>query len=111
MVSERFYTQKEVLSEVGIRHYMLRYWESEFVQIHPHKCDDGSVVYSKKDLLFIKKIKELLLLRKLSLPKAKHLIDCYGEELLNQRCLSEVLQNLQQLKHQLAMYQVEYQDL
>lgn len=44
----------------GLEQYVLRYWESEFPQLHPNKGKSGQRLYSKKDLDMVLKIKQLL---------------------------------------------------
>ena len=73
--TQETFSQKEVLSLLGIRQYVLRYWESEFVQISQLRDMNGQRIYSQRDIVIIKKIKSLLLDQKYSLAKAKHLVD------------------------------------
>lgn len=75
------YKFKEVTSLTGVKPYVLRFWETEFVQIKPQIDEAGQKIYSGEDLEFVKKIKELLFAEKLSIPKAKALLD---EQLQNQ---------------------------
>lgn len=44
----------------GLRPHVLRYWESEFRVIKPHKAGSLQRLYRKKDLSLILKIKKLL---------------------------------------------------
>ena len=44
----------------GLRPHVLRYWESEFRAIKPHKAGSLQRLYRKKDLNLILKIKKLL---------------------------------------------------
>lgn len=65
------YLFKEITSITGVKPYVLRFWESEFVEIHPALTDGGEKLYSKHDLLCVEKIKNLLFDDKLSIPQAK----------------------------------------
>jgi DNA-binding transcriptional MerR regulator len=59
--SERlFYRIGEVSRMTGLRPHVLRYWESEFRVIKPHKAGSLQRLYRKKDLSLILKIKKLL---------------------------------------------------
>jgi DNA-binding transcriptional MerR regulator len=59
--SERlFYRIGEVSRMTGLRPHVLRYWESEFRVIKPHKAGSLQRLYRKKDLNLILKIKKLL---------------------------------------------------
>ena len=55
-----FYRIGEVSRLSGLEQYVLRYWESEFPQLHPNKGKSGQRLYSKKDLDMVLKIKQLL---------------------------------------------------
>jgi DNA-binding transcriptional MerR regulator len=65
------YLFKEITSITGVKPYVLRFWESEFIEIHPALTDGGEKLYSKHDLLCVEKIKNLLFDDKLSIPEAK----------------------------------------
>ena len=49
----------EVASYVGVKQYVLRYWESEFDKLRPVKSKNGQRMYTKKDM------KTALIIRKL----------------------------------------------
>ena len=40
----------EVADYVGVKQYVLRYWETEFDILSPKKSDNGQRVYSKRDI-------------------------------------------------------------
>ncbi|HSB06676.1 MAG TPA: MerR family transcriptional regulator [Thermodesulfobacteriota bacterium] len=59
--SERLYYRiGEVSRMAGLKPHVLRYWESEFRVIKPHKAGSLQRLYRKKDLDLILKIKKLL---------------------------------------------------
>jgi DNA-binding transcriptional MerR regulator len=59
--SERLYYRiGEVCRITGLKPHVLRYWESEFRVIRPHKVGSLQRLYRKKDLDLILKIKKLL---------------------------------------------------
>lgn len=64
----------EVVSLTDVKPYVLRFWETEFIQINPIQRDDEKI-YSKKDILVIKTIKKLLFTDKLAIPEAKNVLD------------------------------------
>ncbi len=45
---------------VGVKTYVLRFWESEFEQLHPKKSRKGQRVYSRRDVETALMIKKLL---------------------------------------------------
>ena len=59
--SERLYYRiGEVCRITGLKPHVLRYWESEFRVIRPHKAGSLQRLYRKKDLHLILEIKKLL---------------------------------------------------
>ena len=55
-----YYRIGEVSRITGLKPHVLRYWESEFRVIKPHKGGSLQRLYRKKDLDLILKIKKLL---------------------------------------------------
>ncbi len=51
--------------------YVLRYWESEFKLLRPTRRESGQRKYSRKDVETILKIKDLLYVRRFTIPGAK----------------------------------------
>lgn len=50
----------EVSDIVGVKPYVLRYWESEFADIKPSKSKSGQRLYKRRDVETLVRIKELL---------------------------------------------------
>lgn len=50
----------EVSDIVGVKPYVLRYWESEFPDIKPTKSKSGQRLYKRRDVEILVRIKELL---------------------------------------------------
>lgn len=50
----------EVSDLVGVKPYVLRYWESEFNDIKPSKSKSGQRLYKRRDVEMLLRIKELL---------------------------------------------------
>src|SRR5512137_3151282 len=55
-----YYRIGEVSRLTGLKPHVLRYWESEFKVIKPHKGGSLQRLYRRKDLDLILKIKKLL---------------------------------------------------
>jgi len=55
-----FYRINEVAQVTGLKPYVLRYWESEFPQLHPEKDSSGGRRYRIKDIRTILAIRKLL---------------------------------------------------
>ncbi|MEO7793804.1 MAG: MerR family transcriptional regulator [Thermoanaerobaculia bacterium] len=50
----------EVCKLLDIQPYVLRYWETEFIALHPAKSQSGQRVYAEAEVATIRRIKELL---------------------------------------------------
>jgi DNA-binding transcriptional MerR regulator len=50
----------EVSDIVGVKPYVLRYWESEFSDINPTKSKSGQRLYKRRDVELLLNIKQLL---------------------------------------------------
>lgn len=61
----------EVSDIVGVKPYVLRYWESEFPDVKPSKSKSGQRLYKRKDVEMLLKIKELLYLEKFTINGAR----------------------------------------
>lgn len=55
-----FYKIGEACQKLDIQPYVLRYWETEFPSLSPDKSRSGQRVYSEKELILIRRIKQLL---------------------------------------------------
>src|SRR2546423_4128961 len=72
----------EVSAMTGIEQYVLRYWETEFTVLSPHKNRAGNRVYSEKDIKIVQRIKELLRDERYTIDGAKQILK---EELAAER--------------------------
>ncbi|MFG1485331.1 MerR family transcriptional regulator [Halobacteriovorax sp. RZ-2] len=61
----------EVCSIVGVKPYVLRFWESEFDEISPLVSSTGQKLFEQKDIQMLAKIKGLLFEEKMTIEKAK----------------------------------------
>jgi DNA-binding transcriptional MerR regulator len=66
-----YYSISEVCQITTLEPHVLRYWESEFTQLHPKKNRAGNRAYRDKDIEIIKYIKHLLYEEKFTIPGAK----------------------------------------
>ncbi len=69
--NKMFYKIGEISRILGVKPYVLRYWETEFKQIKPSKNRFGQRVYRPKDLSVLLRVKELLYKRKFTIAGAK----------------------------------------
>jgi DNA-binding transcriptional MerR regulator len=66
-----YYTISEVCKMLGIKHYTIRYWETEFPTLKSRTKKGYSRRYSQKDIEFLKMIRDLVYERKFTLEGAK----------------------------------------
>jgi DNA-binding transcriptional MerR regulator len=64
----------EVSALTGIEQYVLRYWETEFDELRPHKNRAGNRIYAEKDVKIISRIKELLRDERYTIEGAKQIL-------------------------------------
>ena len=71
-VPDRLYFRiGDVAELIGVKPYVLRYWESEFSMIRPQKSTSGHRVYRRSDVETVWMIKRLLYEERYSLEGAK----------------------------------------
>ncbi len=68
---KRYFRIGEASRIVGVRPYVLRYWETEFPQIRPKRADSRQRTYERKDLELILEIKRLLYEEKMTIEGAR----------------------------------------
>ena len=73
-IKKLYYSIGEVSKMVGLKSYVLRYWETEFRQLSPPKNRAGNRTYRQKDIDLILKIKDLLHGKKFTIEGAKSVI-------------------------------------
>lgn len=82
----------EICSLMGIRPYVLRFWEAEFEDISPVISATGQKLYERKDIKIIAIIKNLLFEKKYSIEKArleiKNILRQQKEELREEQMVS-----------------------
>jgi len=93
-----FYSIKEVASRFGINESTLRYWETEFKNIHPRKNGKGARYYTQDDIKEVELVHHLLKEKGLTLVGARKRIK-ENKEGSDQRL--EVIRRLQAIKEQL----------
>jgi len=73
-IKKLYYSIGEVSQMVGLKSYVLRYWETEFKQLSPPKNRAGNRTYRQKDIDLILKIKDLLHGRKFTIEGARSVV-------------------------------------
>lgn len=64
----------EVAEFVGVKQYVLRYWETEFDMLKPKKSANGQRVYTKKDIQNALIIRKLLHIDRFSIEGARSVL-------------------------------------
>ena len=70
-IKKLYYSIGEVSKMVGLKSYVLRYWETEFKHLSPPKNRAGNRTYRQKDIDVILKIKDLLHGKKFTIEGAR----------------------------------------
>jgi len=68
---KRFFRIGEVSRIVGVKPYVLRYWEMEFPTLRPRRADSKQRTYQREDIKTLLKIKNFLYNEKLTIAGAK----------------------------------------
>lgn len=98
-----YYRIGEVSRITGIKPHVLRYWESEFKMIKPHKGSSLQRLYRKKDLELILKIKKLLYEEGFTIAGAKKKIRDMEKEEVKKEKLQEVQKPTNGKDHELLI--------
>jgi len=69
---KRYFRIGEVSRIVGVKPYVLRYWESEFPTVRPKRADSRQRVYKREDIETLGAIKKLLYEERLTIAGAKN---------------------------------------
>ena len=69
--NKRFFRIGETSRIIGVKPYVLRYWEKEFQIIRPKRADSKQRTYQREDIETIREIKKLLYEEKLTIDGAK----------------------------------------
>ncbi|MCS7074309.1 MAG: MerR family transcriptional regulator [Bacteroidia bacterium] len=75
--SKLYYSISEVSEMLGVNPSVLRFWETEFEQIHPRKSRTGKRFYDKKDIALLKQIHYLLKIQKFTIEGAKEFLQSH----------------------------------
>ncbi|MFC1563205.1 MerR family transcriptional regulator [candidate division KSB1 bacterium] len=70
-VKKLYYSISEISEMIGLKQYVLRYWETEFPELKPQKNRAGNRIYKEKDIKLINRIMELLYNHKYTIEGAK----------------------------------------
>lgn len=69
-----YFRISEVSSLLGVKAYVLRYWETEFPLLNPKKSGTGHRLYRRKDVELLLRIKHLLYERRYTIEGARQFL-------------------------------------
>ena len=101
-IKKLYYSIGEVSNMVGLKSYVLRYWETEFKQLSPPKNRAGNRTYRQKDINLILRIKDLLYNKKYTIEGAKAKIGSKNDNsaspiTINESIVSNLKNELQEI--------------
>jgi DNA-binding transcriptional MerR regulator len=70
----------EVSSIIGVKPYVLRYWESEFSAVKPTKTKSKHRLYRQRDVEVLREIKRLLYEERLTIEGAKKRLKVHAKK-------------------------------
>ena len=79
-IKKLYYSISEVSEMTGLAPHVLRYWETEFDQLHPKKNRAGNRVYTQEDISVLEAIQSLLRDDKYTLEGARQVLKSGGSE-------------------------------
>ena len=71
----KIYKIGEAAQLLGLKSYVLRFWESEFPQLNPTRTESGQRLYSEQDLDLLRRIRSLLHERGLTIEGARKVLN------------------------------------
>ena len=86
-----YYSISEAADMTGVPAHVLRYWESEFPQLHPKKGRGGNRLYTENDLTLLSRIHDLLHNKKFTIAGARKQLDLGLDDLPPQPTTVDVL--------------------
>ena len=101
-IKKLYYSIGEVSKIVGLKSYVLRYWETEFKQLTPPKNRAGNRTYRQKDIDLILQIKDLLHGKKFTIEGARSVISSKSSDAnviknINKNIIIQLKNELQQI--------------
>jgi DNA-binding transcriptional MerR regulator len=72
---KEYYSIGDVCDLTGLKPHVLRYWETQFEVLHPHKNRAGNRVFLAKDIELILLVKRLLYQEKYTIEGARQKLD------------------------------------
>ena len=74
-IRKLYYSIREVSDRTGLKAHVLRYWETEFEQLHPKKNRAGNRAYTERDIELVEQIQHLLRDQKYTIEGARQALE------------------------------------
>jgi DNA-binding transcriptional MerR regulator len=105
---------REVSALLGVKPYVLRYWETEFSMLRPQRTPGGQRLYSEDDIQLLRRLIDLLYVRKYSIEGARRVLlgqeECPGAgETAAEQSAAEQLRAARELLQRVRQELVEIQ--
>lgn len=97
-MEKRYYSISEVADMLKISQSKLRFWESEFRQLKPHRNAGGTRFYSTDDIAVVKQILFLVETQKLTLDGARKKLGEKKDQVAKQQ---EIVERLKRVRLEL----------
>ncbi len=97
--NKRFFRIGEVSRIIGVKPYVLRYWETEFPTLRPKRADSRQRIYQREDIETIREIKKLLYEEKLTIEGVRKRLKAVkkGSTMSPDSLLKEIKEELEQI--------------
>jgi len=97
--NKRFFRIGEVSRIIGVRPYVLRYWETEFPTLRPKRADSRQRIYKKEDIETIIEIKKFLYEEKLTIEGVRRRLKAPEKvsQIPSNNFLKEIKEELEQI--------------
>lgn len=95
---QKFYRIGDAAALLGLKPYVLRFWETEFPHIRPMRSDTGQRLYTEEHVERIRELQDLLHVQGLTIDGAKKKLN---EGSPNRTLLLEMKRELEEIRHML----------
>ena len=96
-----YYSISEVAEQFGVTESLLRFWETEFPQLAPHKAGRNIRQYTKEDIETVRIIYHLVKVKGLKLAAARKVLEKKKDGAMN---VAEAIDRLKQMREELATF-------
>ncbi|GFM36180.1 hypothetical protein DSM19430T_08640 [Desulfovibrio psychrotolerans] len=88
-MEEKTYRIGEAAKLLNLKTYVLRFWETEFPQLAPHRTEKGQRLYTEQDVSTLRTIRHLLHERGLTIEGARRILTGQGDPLFAEQAAGD----------------------